>query len=119
MLLRRSISLTLCWLLLLPSLFAMRGPAKPECCLRNGAHHCDGIMDGMQMDGDGDSVQALNVCPYSHAPTKFGVNAFVVVVSLRNSAAAVSECALPGQRTQEFETAVMERSSRGPPAIGC
>lgn len=119
MLLRRSISLTLCWLLLLPSLFAMRAPATPECCLRNGAHHCDGMMDGMQMDGDGDSVRALNVCPYSHAPAKLSVNAFVVAVSLRGSAAAVSEAALIWQRTQEFETAVMERSSRGPPVIGC
>lgn len=119
MLLRRSISLTLCWLLLLPSLFAMRVPPKPECCLRNGAHHCDGMMEGMQTDGDGDSVRALYVCPYSQAPTKFGVNAFVVAVSLRKSVAAVSEAAPPGQRTQEFETAVRERSSRGPPVAGC
>lgn len=113
---RRSISLTLCWLLLLPSLFAMRAPVKPECCLRNGVHHCAGTMDGMRMEGDGDSVRALNTCPYNHSPSKLRVSTFAVAVPLQESVALMSAAAAVRERVRKFKTAVMERASRGPPA---
>ena len=116
---RRSISLTLCWLLLLPALFAMHAPVKPECCLRNGAHHCDGTMDGMRMDGDADFVIARNLCPYQHGTVKLLVSALALASFRAYSAAMVSEAAIVWQKAQEFDTAVLERSSRGPPVASC
>jgi hypothetical protein len=117
MLLRRSISFVLCWLLLLPSMFALRTPPKPECCLRSGEHHCDmAAMADMQIDGDGDFVKALNPCPYQHATVKLHVNAPALATFRTDSAVIVSEAAIIWQRVQEFDSAVMEHSSRGPPA---